>query len=46
MSGVPYFTTMAAATAAIGAIERLRGDPLTVRSLQEYHGTAEGPNRR
>jgi carbamoyl-phosphate synthase large subunit len=46
MSGVPYFTTMAAATAAIGAIERLRGAPLTVRSLQEYHGTAEGPNRR
>jgi carbamoyl-phosphate synthase large subunit len=39
MSGIPYFTTIAAATAAVGAIERLREAPLAVRSLQEYHAT-------
>ena len=38
MSGVPYFTTIAAATAAAFAIEARRESPLTVRSLQEYHG--------
>ncbi|MEC7522605.1 MAG: carbamoyl-phosphate synthase large subunit [Myxococcota bacterium] len=37
VSGVPYFTTIAAATAAVGAIETRRESPLTVRSLQEYH---------
>ena len=37
VSGVPYFTTIAAATAAVGAIEVRRESPLTVRSLQEYH---------
>jgi carbamoyl-phosphate synthase large subunit len=45
MSGVPYFTTMAAATAAIGAIERLHEGPLQVRSLQEYHRSVGGPGR-
>jgi carbamoyl-phosphate synthase large subunit len=45
MSGMPYFTTMAAATAVIGAIERLRAGPLAVRSLQEYHAAVEGPRR-
>ena len=40
MSGVPYFTTMAAASAATGAIESSlkRGARFSVRSLQEYHG--------
>ncbi|RLB47914.1 MAG: carbamoyl-phosphate synthase large subunit, partial [Deltaproteobacteria bacterium] len=37
LSGVPYFTTIAAATAAVGAIEARREHPMTVRSLQEYH---------
>ncbi|HMI93161.1 MAG TPA: carbamoyl-phosphate synthase large subunit, partial [Polyangiales bacterium] len=39
MSGVPYFTTLAAASAAVGAIEagRERGARFTVRTLQEYH---------
>jgi carbamoyl-phosphate synthase large subunit len=40
MSGVAYFTTIAAAIAAAGAIEssRKRGTRFSVRSLQEYHG--------
>jgi carbamoyl-phosphate synthase large subunit len=39
LSGVPYFTTMAAATAVTLAIEsgRVRGARFSVRSLQEYH---------
>src|SRR5690606_26780501 len=37
MAGVPYFTTIAAATAAAFAIESRREAPLTVCSLQEYH---------
>jgi carbamoyl-phosphate synthase large subunit len=37
MAGLPYFTTIAAATAAVAAIEARRESPLTVRSLQEYH---------
>jgi carbamoyl-phosphate synthase large subunit len=39
MSGIAYFTTMAAASAAVDAIEaaRARGARFTVRSLQEYH---------
>jgi len=37
MAGVPYFTTIAAATAVVSAIEARREAPLTVRSLQEYH---------
>ncbi|MFW6197326.1 MAG: carbamoyl-phosphate synthase large subunit [Myxococcota bacterium] len=43
MSGVPYFTTIAAASAAVGAIERMREAPTSVRSLQEYHGVVDGP---
>jgi len=39
LSGIPYFTTIAAATAAVSAIEARRAGPLTVRSLQEYHST-------
>jgi len=37
LSGIPYFTTIAAATAAVGAVEARRRQPLSVRSLQEYH---------
>jgi carbamoyl-phosphate synthase large subunit len=37
VSGVPYFTTVAAATAAVAAIEASSQGPLEVRSLQEYH---------
>jgi carbamoyl-phosphate synthase large subunit len=37
ISGMPYFTTIAAATAAVGAIEARREAPLSVRSVQEYH---------
>ena len=37
LSGVPYFTTIAAATAAVGAVEARREGPLTVCSIQEYH---------
>ncbi|HEX2719519.1 MAG TPA: carbamoyl-phosphate synthase large subunit, partial [Candidatus Deferrimicrobium sp.] len=36
---VPYFTTLAAARAVSLAIAALIADDLSVRSLQEYHGT-------
>jgi len=36
--GIPYFTTVAAAKAAVLAIESLLKSRLEVRSLQEYHG--------
>jgi carbamoyl-phosphate synthase large subunit len=36
---VPYFTTLAAARAVSLAISTLIADDLSVRSLQEYHGT-------
>ncbi|MBZ0119096.1 MAG: carbamoyl phosphate synthase large subunit, partial [Sandaracinaceae bacterium] len=39
MAGVPYFTTIAAAAAAVAAIQSRRETPLTVRSLQEYHAS-------
>ncbi len=35
--GIPYFTTVAAARAAVCGIEAWRTHDLTVRSLQEYH---------
>ena len=35
--GVPYYTTVAAAKAAVRAVEALRAGPLGVKSLQEYH---------
>ncbi|MBI3070542.1 MAG: carbamoyl-phosphate synthase large subunit [Deltaproteobacteria bacterium] len=35
--GVPYFTTIAAARAAVGAIEGTREKRLVVRALQEIH---------
>ncbi len=37
LSDVPYFTTMAAAVAAVDAIEARRQRPPSVCSLQEYH---------
>jgi carbamoyl-phosphate synthase large subunit len=37
---IPHFTTMAAAEAAAEAIGALRKQPLTIRPLQAYHGTA------
>ena len=37
LSGVPYFTTIAAAEAAVDAIEARRLRPPSVCSLQEYH---------
>jgi carbamoyl-phosphate synthase large subunit len=35
--GIPYFTTMAAAQAAVGAIRAVRQGKMGVKSLQEYH---------
>jgi carbamoyl-phosphate synthase large subunit len=37
MKGVPYFTTVTGARAAVGAIEAARAGRLEARSLQEYH---------
>ena len=37
MKGVPYFTTLTGARAAVGAIEAARAGRLEARSLQEYH---------
>ena len=34
--GIPYYTTLSAAKAAVGAITELRSGRLEVRSLQEY----------
>jgi hypothetical protein len=36
--GIPYFTTMAAAQAAVEAIQALQHGTLRVKALQEYHG--------
>ncbi len=47
VSAVPYFTTVAAATAAVAAIDVAGQGPLEVRSLQEYHAaTARRPSVR
>jgi len=43
VSAVPYFTTVAAATAALAAIEATVQGPLEVRSLQEYHAATRRP---
>ena len=40
---IPYFTTLAAARAVSLAISALIADDLSVRSLQEYHGTTRKP---
>jgi carbamoyl-phosphate synthase large subunit len=42
MKGLPYFTTMTGARAAVGAMEVAREGGPTVRSLQEYHQGAVG----
>ncbi len=34
---LPYFTTMAGASAAVDAVRALRAGPLEVRALQDYH---------
>jgi carbamoyl-phosphate synthase large subunit len=38
LRGVPYFTTVAAARAAVGAVRALRLESIGVRPLQEIHG--------
>jgi len=38
--GIPYFTTMAAASAAAEAIRALRQRGMAIRALQDYHTTA------
>ncbi len=45
VSGVPYFTTVAAAAAAVGAIESRRETPLELISLQEYHASVNAGTR-
>ncbi|MBW2378116.1 MAG: carbamoyl-phosphate synthase large subunit [Deltaproteobacteria bacterium] len=51
MSDVPYFTTIAAAVAAVDAVEARRFRPPSVCSIQEYHArtdelaTLRPPNR-
>jgi carbamoyl-phosphate synthase large subunit len=37
MKGLPYFTTLTGARAAVGAMEVMRSGPPSVRSIQEYH---------
>ncbi len=44
LAGIPYFTTIAAAAAAVSALEARRDAPLTVRSLQEYHAATKRPS--
>ena len=43
VSGVPYFTTMAAGTAAVAAIEASSERTFEVKSLQEYHAATRRP---
>jgi carbamoyl-phosphate synthase large subunit len=38
LRGIPYYTTLSAAKAAVGAIAELKAGKLRVRSLQEYQG--------
>jgi carbamoyl-phosphate synthase large subunit len=40
MKGLPYFTTMTGARAAVGAMEAARGGKPTVRSIQEHHAAS------
>jgi carbamoyl-phosphate synthase large subunit len=44
ISAVPYFTTVAAATAAVAAIDASVQGPLEVCSLQEYHARTKRPS--
>ena len=43
LKGIPYYTTLSAARAAVGAIAELAAGKMKVRSLQEYQG--EGGRR-
>jgi carbamoyl-phosphate synthase large subunit len=38
LRGIPYYTTLSAASAAVGAIAELHAGKMRVRSLQEYQG--------
>src|SRR5687768_4177441 len=40
LQGIPAITTLTGASAVVNAIAALRAEGLTVKSLQEYHGTA------
>jgi carbamoyl-phosphate synthase large subunit len=37
IKGVPYFTTISAAKAAVRGIQAIKTRPLQVKSIQEYH---------
>ncbi|MDA8424480.1 MAG: carbamoyl-phosphate synthase large subunit [Nitrospiraceae bacterium] len=37
VKGVPYFTTISAAKAAVRGISAIKANPLQVKSIQEYH---------
>jgi carbamoyl-phosphate synthase large subunit len=37
MKGIPYFTTISAAKAAVRGISAMKTKPLQVKSIQEYH---------
>ena len=41
LKGIPYYTTMSAARAAVGAIAELRAGKMRVRSLQEYQADGD-----
>jgi len=40
MKGLPYFTTLTGARAALGAMEAASAGKPGVRTLQEYHGAS------
>jgi carbamoyl-phosphate synthase large subunit len=42
--GIPYATTLSAASAAVQAIKEMREEQVSVRCLQEWHKTAHGPH--
>jgi len=42
--GVPYTTTIAGAGAVVKAIEMLRSEKLSIRSIQEYHSDLKRPS--
>ena len=46
LKGIPYYTTMSAARAAVGAIAELRAGKMRVRSLQEYQAEGDEGNRK
>jgi carbamoyl-phosphate synthase large subunit len=45
LKGIPYYTTMSAARATVGAIAELRAGKMRVRSLQEYQADADSHGR-